>query len=67
MDEFTTQHLSKWLDTLFPVRYREHRDKLEKDIIEFVTEYPDLLQTHSWPEIHRMIIRNKEQGIGKGG
>jgi len=60
MDEFEKQHMGKWLDTLFQPRFRTERDQLEKDLIELTNEYPELLKTHSWPEMRRLVIRKKE-------
>lgn len=61
MDAFEKEHMNKWLDRLFGNRYKTDRDQLEKDLIELTNEYPELLKTHSWPEMHRLIIANRER------
>jgi hypothetical protein len=64
MDEFENKHMNKWLDTLFQrPRFRVERDQLEKDLVELTNEYPELLKTHSWPEMHRLVIRKYEEKV----
>jgi len=68
MDTFEKQHMSKWLDTLFEPRHREGRevrDQLEKDLIELTNEHPELLKTHSWPEMRCLVNKKKVLETGR--
>lgn len=59
MDNFEKEHLEVWLDSLFGYRYPKDKEELRKDLIDLTNKYPELLKTHSWPEMHRMIIKSK--------
>jgi hypothetical protein len=51
MDDFTWNHFQSWLDDHV---YADERDETERGILHMIGDYPELLQTHSWPEIRRM-------------
>ncbi|MFA5500656.1 MAG: hypothetical protein WC404_06220 [Candidatus Omnitrophota bacterium] len=54
MDNFTLNHLDKWLEG---ARYENEREKIKITILNFIDAYPDLLINHSWPEIERLALR----------
>jgi len=54
MDEFTLNHLEKWLDS---ARYTDEKEKIKSAILEFAETYPELLLDHSWPEIEFLAMR----------
>jgi hypothetical protein len=60
MDAFEKKHLQNWLDNKYNYRHKEERDQLEKDLIKLTNEYPELLKTHSWPEMHHLVLRSKK-------
>jgi hypothetical protein len=57
VDAFEKKHLQNWLDSVFAPRHQKERDELEKDLTKLTDEYPELLKTHTWPEMHRLVIR----------
>lgn len=61
MDAFTEQHLATWLDSY---AREDEREEIERKIRAMVTEYPEMLLTHSWPEILYLVERNEMCGIG---
>jgi hypothetical protein len=63
LDEFTEQHLQKWLDSAYGRERPQQRQEMEGLIKQFVSEHPDVLDRSSWPEIRSLIERNKEMGI----
>ena len=56
MDEFTKKHLSAWLDGQFTHRV-DDRNTAESAMIALVTEYPEILLTHTWTEILMLALR----------
>ena len=54
MNRQTTQHLKTWLTTVS----RDQRRQVEHGIRVLVAQYPDLLLTHSWPEMWALAERN---------
>ncbi len=48
MDRETAEHFTAWLD-----RYAREEDQheIEQAIHALLAEYPDLVNTHSWPEM----------------
>lgn len=51
MDEFTMKHFAEWLDRAIA---EDEREQVEQNILLLLTEYPELLETHSWPEMRKM-------------
>lgn len=50
LDIQTKQHFSRWLETVAAADRREVR----RAIVALVARDPDVLQSHSWPEMRRM-------------
>ncbi len=59
MDDFTKEHFEAWLDyTVGESLYNEvERTNTKTLIMNLVEEYPELLLTHSWPEIRSLAER----------
>ena len=45
------EHFYKWLDKTV---YKEDQHTVEEQIHALLREHPDLLETHSWPEMRVM-------------
>jgi hypothetical protein len=54
MDNWTQTHLESWLKSRF---IDEEQDAARKAVVSFVKEYPELLDTRSWPEIYTLATR----------
>jgi hypothetical protein len=50
MDRETAEHFYAWLET---VGYSE-QSEVEDAIHKLLRIYPELIETHSWPEMRRM-------------
>ena len=59
-DEFTERHFQQWLDSTV---YDDERSQVEQSIRVLVSEYPDLLERLSWPEMRDLTERNERLGI----
>ncbi len=55
MDYATAEHFYHWLDTV-PV---DEQHQVEQDIHALLRLHPNLVLTHSWPEMRRMA-----EGLG---
>lgn len=53
MDNFQARHLAAWVDNHLP---KLSRDEELGAILLLIHEQPDLLDTHSWSEIHRLSL-----------
>jgi hypothetical protein len=51
MNRETAEHFYAWLDTL----HREDQHAVEESIHALLREDPTLIETHSWPEMRRMV------------
>lgn len=57
MDDFTTQHLERWLEQTCNEDFRDARRTL---IVAFVADYPDILaRGDSWPQILALAERDE--------
>lgn len=57
MDEFTQQHLNRWLEWTCNANFRDARRTL---IVDFVADHPDLItRGDSWPDILRLAERRE--------
>lgn len=54
MDTYTEKHFTAWLNNTI---LSDERDTLENQIRCFVAEYPDMVESHSWPEIRTLAER----------
>ena len=48
MDRETAEHFYAWLDRTIPV---EEQNTAEESILALLADYPDMVRTHSWPEM----------------
>jgi len=60
MEEWCREHLENWLEINV---VEEERESLRNKILQFVEEYPDLINDHSWTEIRNLIERNERYGM----
>lgn len=51
MDRDTAEHFYTWLERTVPL---DMQHDVEQGIHQILRDDPDLLNTHSWPEIGRM-------------
>lgn len=51
MDNQTASHFYAWLDHMVP---RREQWNVEQDILALLRDHPELVETHSWPEMRRM-------------
>jgi hypothetical protein len=54
MDRDTAEHFYAWLDRTVHV---EDQHEVEQQIHALLREYPDLVNTHSWPEMRALAAR----------
>jgi hypothetical protein len=52
MDRETAEHFYAWLDRTVPA---DEQHEVEEQILALLREHPDLVGTHSWPEMRRMV------------
>lgn len=55
MDDFSKKHLEAWLQAT--VHWTEI-ETVRKKILALLEQYPELLETHSWPEMRELAERN---------
>ena len=51
MDRDTAEHFYAWLE--FTVHIHEQHN-VEQGIHDLLADHPDLIQTHSWPEMRQL-------------
>ena len=51
MDRQQAEHFYKWLERTVHI---EDQHEVEQGIHALLRDYPELLETHSWPEMRRM-------------
>ena len=54
MDYETAEHFYTWLERHVPI---QDQHQVEQDIHALLREYPDLVLTHSWPEMRHLAER----------
>lgn len=47
----TESHFYAWLERMIP---RRDQWDVEQDILALLSDHPELIETHSWPEMERM-------------
>lgn len=57
----TAEHFYVWLERFV---YDEDQHQVEQDIHGLLTDHPELVETHSWPEMRALAERNRTMGIG---
>ena len=53
MDRETAEHFYAWLDRTIPV---EEQNTAEESILALLADYPDMVMTHSWPEMRDLSV-----------
>jgi hypothetical protein len=51
MDHATAEHFYAWLDRCVAA---DEQHEVEQQIHALLREHPDLVKTHSWPEMRRL-------------
>jgi len=51
MDQDTAEHFYRWLESTV---HERDQHEVEQQIHALLREHPDLVNTHSWPEMRRM-------------
>jgi hypothetical protein len=59
-DEYAESHLLSWVFDTYP---KNEQFSAFCKFRSFVLEHPDMLDSHSWPEIRGIIERNEKEGI----
>ena len=54
MDRDTAEHFYAWLEATVHI---SEQHEVEQGIHRLLRDYPDLAQTHSWPEMRRLAER----------
>ena len=54
MDKFTQEHFQAWLNNTVP---ESSRSEVEQCIIALLRLKPELIETHSWPEMRDIADR----------
>jgi len=54
MSDDTAAHFYAWLEHMVP---RPKQFETEQNILALLRDHPDLILTHSWPEMERMAMR----------
>lgn len=54
MDKFTQEHFQAWLNNTVP---ESSRSEVEQCIIALLRLNPELIETHSWPEMRDIADR----------
>ena len=58
MDEYTLNHLRRWIDNHYSARDQADGESVKTAIIAFVNEHPEILESPrnaSWQEIRDMV------------
>lgn len=54
MDRQTAEHFYAWMERSVP---EQDQHETEQNIHALLREYPDLILTHTWPEMDRLATR----------
>lgn len=55
MDNFTTTHFYAWLERYV---HPDFQTESEQRIRALLRDYPDMVLSHTWPEMHDIARRN---------
>lgn len=58
MDDWTWKHFEAWLTRQYGNDYTERtaeKNEVRRRIAQLVEDDPELLKTHSWPEMRQMV------------
>lgn len=56
LDAFTAKHFETWIDRVI---YEDERERVRGQILRLLEDQPDLLETHSWPELRNLAAASE--------